>query len=481
MSEVSVVGAGPNGLAAAVVMARAGLPVTVYETADTAGGGARSKELMEPGHLHDICSAVHPMALASPFFRDFGLEHRIDLVLPEIAYAQPLDHGRAGLAYKDLDRTVAGLGVDGPAYARLMRPLVENSTAIVDLLMNALLRVPRHPAAAVRFGLATLDQGSPLWNRRFKEDAAPALLTGVAAHPVGRMPSLSSAGGGLMLSLLAHAVGWPIPVGGSQAIADAMVDDLTAHGGKLVTGHRITSLAEVQDSRAVILDVSPSVLLEIGGDRLPGRYRASLERFRYGNAACKVDFILSGPVPWTNPEVARAGTAHLGGTRAQMAAAEDDVAAGRHPERPYVLVSQPSTFDPTRAPAGRHVLWSYCHVPAGSTVDMTEAVTAQIERFAPGFRDVVVSSRVTTADQLQDYNANYVGGDFGGGAVTLQQMLVRPVLSPTPWQTPVPGVFLSSASTPPGPGVHGMGGYHAAALALEKVFGLPVPELGPKT
>ncbi|KAD4059739.1 NAD(P)-binding protein [Arthrobacter yangruifuii] len=479
MSDVSVVGAGPNGLAAAVIMARAGLTVRVFETGSTVGGGSRTKELLEPGHLHDICSAVHPMALASPFFRSFELQKRIDLVVPEISYASPLDGGRAALAYRDLDRTVAGLGRDGAAYRRLMEPLVKRSEAVTELLMGSLLSVPRDPIALAGFGLAALDQGTPLWNRRFVEDAAPALLSGVAAHPVGRMPSLPSAGGGLMLGTLAHSVGWPLPVGGSQAIAEAMADDLRAHGGTISTGHRITSLDEVADSRAVILDVSPSVLLELGGDRLPPRYARALERFRYGNAACKVDFILSGPVPWTNPEMAHTGTAHLAGTRAELAAAEDDVASGRHPRRPYVLLSQPSGFDPTRAPAGRHILWSYCHVPAGSTVDMTEAVTAQIERFAPGFRDVIVRSQVTTAADLAQYNANYVGGDFGGGAVTLAQMLIRPVLSPKPWRTRVPGVYLSSASTPPGPGVHGMGGLHSARLALKDVFGLPVPSLAP--
>ena len=479
MSDVSVVGAGPNGLAAAVIMARAGLSVQVFETASTVGGGSRTKELMEPGHLHDVCSAVHPMALASPFFRNFGLQERIDLVAPEISYAQPLDGGRAALAYKDLERTVEALGRDGTAYRHLMEPLVQRSEAVTELLMGSLLNIPRDPVALVRFGLAALDQGTGAWNRRFTEDAAPALLSGVAAHPVGRLPSLPSAGAGLMLSTLAHSVGWPVPVGGSQAIAEALAGDLRAHGGKITTGHRIASLDEVADSRAVILDVSPSVLLELGGDRLPPRYARALERFRYGNAACKVDYILSGPVPWANPDLARTATAHLGGTRPEIAAAEADVAAGRHPRRPYVLVSQPSGFDPTRAPQGHHILWSYCHVPSGSTVDMTEAVTAQIERFAPGFRDVIVSSRATTAGQLAEYNENYVGGDFGGGAVSLAQMLIRPVLSAKPWRTALPGVYLSSASTPPGPGVHGMGGQHAAELALKDIFGLPMPDLAP--
>lgn len=480
MTDVTVVGAGPNGLAAAVVMARAGLSVRVLEAGGTPGGGSRTKELLEPGHRYDVCSAVHPMALASPFFRSFGLAERMDLVTPETSYAHPLDGGRAALAYRDLRRTVEGLGTDGPAYRSLMLPLVNRSERITDLLMAPLLEGYRHPGAALRFGLAALDQGTALWNRRFSADAAPALLTGAAAHPVGRLPSLSSAGGGLLLSILAHTVGWPIPVGGSQSIIDALVRDLSAHGGEVLTGHRVASLAEVRSSRTVFLDVSPAALATMAGPTLPVRYTRALERFRYGNAACKVDFILSGPVPWANPGVRQAGTVHLGGRRSELAAAEAEVAAGRHPARPYVLLSQPSGFDSTRAPAGRHVLWSYCHVPAGSTVDMTEAVTAQIERFAPGFRDVVLRSQATTAAELERYNENYVGGDFGGGAVTLRQMLARPVASAKPWRTPLPGVYFCSASTPPGPGVHGMGGYRAAALALREQYGLPAPPLGPE-
>lgn len=479
MTDVTVVGSGPNGLAAAVTMARAGLSVQVLDTAPTAGGGTRTQELIRPGHFHDVCSAVHPMALAAPFFRAFGLAERIRLTIPEASYAQPLDGGRAAVAYRSLERTILGLGPDGQAFGALMRPLVRHSEAITALLMNPLLSLPRNPAAALRFGLAALEQGSPAWNRRFSGDAAPALLTGVMAHPVGRLPSLPSAGGGLLLALLAHTVGWPIPEGGSQAISDALVADLREHGGDLETGHRVNSLAEVAGSRAVILDTSPAGLLRLAGDRLPPRYAHRLENFRYGNAACKVDYILSGPVPWSNPEVAAAGTVHLGGTRAETAVSEAEVAAGRHPERPYVLLSQPSSFDASRAPEGRHVLWSYCHVPAGSERDMTAAVTAQIERFAPGFRDLIVDSQATTGAGLAAYNENYVGGDFGAGAVTLPQMIRRPVASRAPWGTPVPGVYLCSASTPPGPGVHGMGGYHAAALALRQVFGLPVPDLAP--
>lgn len=477
MTDAAVVGAGPNGLAAAVVLARAGLSVTLYEAAPTIGGGARTEELM-PDHLHDLCSAVHPMAVASPFFSKFQLQRRIEFAVPEISYAHPLDGGRAGVAYRDLARTVEGLGQDGPAYRRLMEPLVRNIDGTLDVALNHLLRFPRHPAATVRFGLAALDQGTHLWNRRFSTDVAAALFTGVAAHPVGTLPSLPAAGAGLALGALAHAGGWPIPLGGSQSIADSMAQDLVAHGGKIITDHTIESLSELSGVPTVLLDVAPPALIRLAAGRLPRTYERALERFRFGDGACKVAFVLSGPVPWSNPQVARAGTVHLGGTRAEIVASEADVSAGRHPANPYVLLSQPSPFDPSRAPAGRHILWTYCHVPSGSNRDMAEEVTAQIERFAPGFRDVVVSTKTTTAADLAASNANYVGGDFGGGAVTLGQLLARPVLSAAPWRTPLDGVYLCSASTPPGPGVHGMAGFHAARLALHEVFGLPVPELG---
>jgi phytoene dehydrogenase-like protein len=478
MPDVAVVGSGPNGLAAAVTLARAGLKVHVYEAAATWGGGVRTSELMEPGHLHDICSAVHPMVLASPFFREFGLSRRIRLEVPELSYGSPLDGGRAALAYHSLERTAAGLGRDGEAFRRLMAPLVDRVDGITDLTLNQLLRVPRDPVAAGLFGLRTLEQGSRLWGLRFREDLAPALLSGVAAHAVSPLPALASAGAGLMLGALAHAGGWPVPLGGSVAIAEAMVADLEAHGGVVETEARIDSLAELPPVRATLLDVAPPGLLRLAEGRFPDRYRRALESFRFGNGACKVDFILSGPVPWAAPGLADAGTVHVGGTREDMAEAEKLVAAGRHPERPYVLVSQPSRFDASRAPEGRHILWSYCHVPAGSTVDMGEAVIAQLERFAPGFRDVVVRYKVTTAAGLADYNENYVGGDFSAGLMDLRGVVQRPVLGPVPWRTPLRGVYLCSSSTPPGPGVTGMPGFHAAKYALKDIFGLPVPPLG---
>lgn len=478
MPDVAVVGSGPNGLAAAVTMARAGLKVHVFEAAASPGGGLRTSELMQPGHLHDICSAVQPMALASPFFQAFELSRRVDLITPELSFGSPLDGGRAALAYRSLDRTAAGLGRDGPAYRRLMAPLVRRAGGVADFTLNQLLRIPRDPLAAVLFGLRALEQGSPAWNARFRDELAPALLTGVAAHSVGGLPSLAPAGAGLMLGTLAHAQGWPIPVGGSASIARAMVRDIEAHGGTVETGRRIDSLAELPAAKATFLDIAPPALLRLGGDRLPAGYRRSLASFRFGNAACKVDFILSGPVPWAAAELADAGTVHVGGTRAEMAYAENQVAAGKHPELPYVLVSQPSRFDDSRAPGDRHILWTYCHVPAGSTVDMAEAVTAQLERFAPGFRDIVVQVHVTTAAGLAEYNQNYVGGDFAAGLMNLRGLVQRPVISPVPWRTPIAGVYLCSSSTPPGPGVTGMPGFHAARYALGDIFGLPLPKLG---
>lgn len=478
--DAIVVGAGPNGLAAAVTLARAGLAVRVLEAQPTIGGGARTAELTLPGFLHDVCSAVHPMALASPFFRAFGLERRIELRLPPASFGHPLDGGVAGIAYRDLDRTAAELGRDGRAYARLLRPLARHADEVAEVTGSSLVRVPRHPLVAARLGLAVLEQGTPLWNARFDDEVAPAMLTGVAAHTIRPLPSLSTAGAGLVLTAHAHARGWPIPIGGSQAIVDALVADLEAHGGEVLTDAAVDDLRDLPRAGAVLLDVTPRALARIAGDRVPPPYLRALRRFRYGSAAAKVDFALSAPVPWANPGLALAGTVHVGGTRTEMAAAEAAVHRGRHAESPYVLVSQPSIVDPGRAPDGRHVLWAYTHVPAGSALDPTEVVTRQIERFAPGFRDVVLASSSMSAVQVQAHNANYIGGDIASGAPSLGQLLRRPVLSPDPWRTPIPGVYLASSSTPPGPGVHGLAGWHAALSALRHEFGVDVePDLSP--
>lgn len=478
-TDVVVVGAGPNGLAAAVVMARAGLAVEVIERADTIGGGARTAEVTLPGYRHDICSAVHPMAVASPFFQAFELERRIELRTPDISYVQPLDGGRAGVAYRDLDRTAEALGRDGAAWRRLFAPIVDQIGAVTEFTGGQLLQVPRHPITTARFGLRVLEQGTPAWGARFAEDTAPAMLAGVNAHSIGRMPRLATAGAGLTLGAHAHAGGWPIPVGGSQSIIEAMADDLRAHGGTITTGREVTSLDELPSARATLMDVSARALSRIAGDRLPLAYRRRLGRFRYGDAVAKIDFALSGPVPWANEDARRAVTLHLGGTRAELAEAERLVATGRHPERPYVLLAQPTVLDPGRAPEGGHIVWAYAHVPNGSDADMTEAITAQIERFAPGFRDLVLASHHRTAIEMEAYNPNYVGGDISAGAVSIWQLLKRPVLSSDPWRTPAKGLYLASSSTPPGTAVHGLCGLHAATSALRHEFGVrELPHLG---
>lgn len=473
MVDAVVVGAGPNGLAAAVTLARAGLSVEVVERNDTIGGGARTAELTLPGFRHDVCSAVHPMALQSEFFRAFRLEDRIELRLPEVQYGHPLDGGRAGIAYRDIAETAAGLGADGPAFHQLMAPLARHSDQVADFATDALLHVPRHPVTVAKFGLRALEQGTRAWNARFREDVAPAMVTGVAAHSIQHVPSLSTAAAALSLGSYAHARGWPVPIGGSQAIVDALAADLLAHGGTIETGREVTSLGDLTPAKAVFFDTSVPGMLRIAGRQIPTPKRGALRRFRFGNAAAKVDFALSGPVPWENELLRKAGTVHIGGTRAEIAAAEGAVARGQHAERPYVLGSEPTVVDPSRAPEGKHVFWAYAHVPAGSDVDQTEAVTRQIERFAPGFRDLVLHASSRTAVQMAEYNPNYERGDIAAGAASFWQLVKRPVLSSDPWRMGG-GMYLASQSAAPGPGVHGMAGWHAAKSALRHTFGLPV-------
>lgn len=473
MVDAVVVGAGPNGLAAAVTLARAGLSVEVVERNDTIGGGARTAELTLPGFRHDVCSAVHPMALQSEFFRAFRLEDRIELRLPEVQYGHPLDGGRAGIAYRDIAETAAGLGADGPAFHQLMAPLARHSDQVADFATDALLHVPRHPVTVAKFGLRALEQGTRVWNARFREDVAPAMVTGVAAHSIQHVPSLSTAAAALSLGSYAHARGWPVPIGGSQAIVDALAADLLAHGGTIETGREVTSLGDLTPAKAVFFDTSVPGMLRIAGKQIPTPKRGALRHFRFGNAAAKVDFALSGPVPWENELLRKAGTVHIGGTRAEIAEAEGAVARGQHAERPYVLGSEPTVVDPSRAPEGKHVFWAYAHVPAGSDVDQTEAVTRQIERFAPSFRDLVLHASSRTAVQMAEYNPNYERGDIAAGAASFWQLVKRPVLSSDPWRMGG-GMYLASQSAAPGPGVHGMAGWHAAKSALRHTFGLPV-------
>lgn len=474
--DANVVGSGPNGLAAALTLAKAGLEVVLTEASDVVGGGLQTRELTGPGYLHDVCSAVHPAALASPFFRAWGLEGRVDFVIPEVSYAHPLDGGRAGIAWHSLERTADDLGRDGRAWRRFFEPIISRMDAVVDFTGSQLLRIPRSIPATVLYGLRTIEQGSPLWNLRFSGEAAPAMLTGVAAHTNHSQPSLPTSGAGLLLAAHAHAGGWAVPLGGSQSIADAMAADFEAMGGRIRLNSRVTTAADLEPSKITLLDTSPRMLA--GFTELPSRYARALSRFRFGQAAAKVDFALSGPVPWTNAEVALAPTVHVGGSREEIVAAEHAVAQGRVHERPYVLAVQPSVVDPSRAPEGHHVLWTYTHVPNGSEADVTEAVIRQVERFAPGFRDLIIASHTMSAGDFEAHNANYVGGDIFAGALDLVQLVKRPVVSRTPWRTPVDGLYLCSASTAPGPAVHGMNGWYAAELALRDHFGMAAPYAG---
>lgn len=482
--RATVVGSGPNGLAAAVALARAGYAVRVLEASGTIGGGTRTAPSTLPGFRHDVGSAVHPAALSSPFFRAFGLRERIEWIVPEIAFAQPLDParpgggGRAAIAWHDLERTAEGLGADARAWRAVVRPLARHLDAVVDFTGHQLLRMPRHPVTAVRFGLRALELGTRLGRATFRTEEAAALFTGVAAHANRSLPDVGAAASALFLIAHAHVGdGWAYPRGGAQAIADALVADLRAHGGVVETDVFVGSLdglAWGDPSRGdlLLLDTSPRLALTHPG--IPASYARAIRHYRYGAAAAKVDFALDGAIPWAHPDVVAAPTVHLGGTREEVEASENAVAAGRVPERPYVLAVQPSVLDDSRAPAGKQVLWTYVHVPPGSELDPTELVTQQVERFAPGFRERVLASTAMTAAERAVFNPSDIGGDILGGAFTFAQAFRRPVLSPTPWRTPMRGVYLASASTPPGPGVSGMPGWYAARQALSDNAGVGI-------
>jgi phytoene dehydrogenase-like protein len=465
--DAVVVGAGPNGLAAAITLAAAGRSVHVVEAAGTAGGGTRSAELTLPGFTHDVCSTVHPLLVASPFFRALPLpELGVDLAYPEVPYAHPLDGGRAAVLHRDLAETVAALGNDGPRYESLMAPLLDGWPGVVDAVL-APLRPLAHPLLMANFGRHAVRSARGL-TRRFRTDEGRALLAGAGAHSMLPLTSAPSGGVALTLALLAHAVGWPAVTGGSQRIADALVRHLEALGGTIAYGTRVTSPDDLPKAKAVLFDVTPRQLLAIAGDRLPKAYRSALEGYRYGPGIFKVDWALDGPIPWAATEVRRAGTVHVGGTYAEIAASEQAANDGRISDRPYVLLVQQTVFDPSRAPAGKHTAWAYCHVPHGSTFDMTNRMEAQVERFAPGFRDLILARATRNSAQVQAYDANYVGGDINGGVQDLRQLFARPVARAVPYRTPVRGVYLCSSSTPPGGGVHGMCGYWAARAALRR-------------
>jgi phytoene dehydrogenase-like protein len=474
--DVVVVGSGPNGLAAAVTLAAAGLSVTVVEGADTTGGGCRTEALTLPGFRHDVCSTAHPMVLTSPFFRQPAFEGlRARLRQPAVPFAHPLDGGGSAAALPSVEDTAESLDADADAYRRLLGPLVDDARFLGDAILSPPLRsVPQHPLSLARFGLSGLLPTSRLVGR-FETESAKALLAGVSAHSMARLTSPLTGAFGLFLTLTAHAAGWPVVEAGSSAITDAMVAELVRLGGTVETGQWVRSLTELPAAKAVVVDASPRGLADMAGDALPARYGRSLRRFRYGPGVCKVDWALSGPVPWRAELCRRAGTLHLGGTYAEVAASEADVNDGRHPERPYCIVVQAGVADPTRAPEGQEALWGYCHVPSGSTVDMSGAIEAQIERFAPGFRDLVLARTVRTAADQERHNPNYVGGDIAGGASTLLQTAFRPTVRWNPYRTPLDGVYLCSASTAPGAGVHGMCGVYAARTVLHDHFGGPSP------
>ncbi|WP_149180164.1 NAD(P)/FAD-dependent oxidoreductase [Streptomyces sp. TRM49041] len=477
-ADAVVVGSGPNGLAAAVTLARAGLRVAVYEAADTLGGGLRGAALFDSEIVHDICAAVHPLAAASRFFREFDLPARgVELRHPEISYAHPLDGGRSALAWHDLDATCAALGsADGRRWRRLMEPLLTHSTRLTDVLLSTMRRPPGITPARLLAGRVAA-YGLPPARTRFTGEEAPALLAGLAAHSLGPLPSPAGAAVAMLLGHLAHGTGWPLPRGGSQAIADALIADIAAHGGTFHTGHRVTDLGEFAGARAVLLDVSPRGLLALAGDRLPRRYARALARYRYGPAAGKADFLVSEPIPWADPRVGRAGTVHLGGTLPEIYRQETANARGEPCDEPLVLVADPAVADPGRARPGKRPVWAYAHLPPGDTRDPVALIRRRIERYAPGFGDTVLAERGISGAAYEAYNANYVGGDIGTGAITLWQSLLRPAARWDPYRVPLPGTYLCSAATPPGPSVHGMCGYYAARSALRHEFGLPLPNL----
>jgi phytoene dehydrogenase-like protein len=468
MPEAIVVGSGPNGLVAAITLARAGWRVVVLEAAATVGGGLRSAALTEPGFVHDVCSAIHPLALASPALAALPLAAPgVRWIQPEAALAHPLDGGRVALLRRSVTDTAGGLHADRAAYEKLFTPLVDHGDAIVETMLSP-LSVPRPSLALARFGRSAIRSATGLAHSRFTTEEARALFAGIAGHSMLSLDSAGTAGYGMFLALLGHMVGWPLAEGGSQRIADALVAILTEHGGEVVTENEVTALSALPPADAVLLDVTPRQLVRIAGDVLPPRYAGTLGKFRYGPGVFKIDWALDGPIPWSAPDATLAATVHVGGTIQEIAAGEADVQAGRHAERPLVLVAQASLFDSTRAPSSGHTAWAYCHVPSGSDVDQTHAIEQQIERFAPGFADRIAARHTMGPTQLEAYNANYVGGDINGGAGDLRQLFTRPRVSAHPWKTPLPGVYLCSSSTPPGGGVHGMCGWHAARLVLRE-------------
>ncbi len=468
--DAVVVGAGPNGLAAAIELSKAGRSVLVMEAKASIGGGTRTAELTEPGFLHDVCSAVHPLAVSSPFFRSLPLaDWGLKWCYPPASLAQPFDDGTAVVAYRSLDETVEHLGDDGPRYRKLFEPLVENAETLLAEVLGP-FRPPRHPLLLMRFGLRAMQSASGLANRWFRHEHAKGLFAGMAAHSVLPLEKPFTSAVALMLGITAHAVGWPVAKGGSQSITTAMATYLIDLGGEIVVNSPALDLSDLPEANAVLFDLTPRQIAQIAGGELPERYRKKLTKFRYGPGVFKVDWALDGPIPWKAESCLLASTVHVGGTLSEVAEAERAAWENRVADRPFLLIAQQSLFDDTRAPAGRQTAWGYCHVPSGSTVDMTDRIEQQIERFAPGFRDRILARHVMTPADYEAYNANYIGGDITGGVMDLGQLLTRPAGLWNPYATPNPRLYICSSSTPPGGGVHGMCGYHAAHVALKSAL-----------
>ncbi|HEV2743218.1 MAG TPA: NAD(P)/FAD-dependent oxidoreductase [Rubrobacter sp.] len=469
--DAVVVGAGPNGLAAAVELARNGRKVAVLEAGERVGGGTRSDEATLPGFVHDLGSAIHTLGYASPFFGSLPLEeHGLEWIHPPAPLAHPLDDGTAAVLERSTEETGATLGRDAGAYRKLMDPLTEDAGRIQATLSGS-RSLPRHPLALAAAGLRSLGSARGFAEDVFEGERARALFAGNAAHSFLALEKRPSALFGLVLGTLGHAFGWPLPKGGSQSIADALASYLLSLGGEIFTGVRVRSVDEVPETRAVLFDVTPRQLLDIAGEHFTEGYRGALKRYRYGPGVFKLDLALDGPIPWAAGECLRAGTVHLGGTLEEISTGEAAVSRGEHPERPFVLLAQQSLFDPTRAPEGKHTVWAYCHVPNGSEVDMTARIEAQIERFAPGFRDRVLARSAWGPADLERWNPNLVGGDINGGFMNVRQLFARPMIRPNPYSTSAPGLYLCASSTPPGGAVHGLCGFMAARAARRYLKG----------
>ncbi len=465
--DAIVVGSGPNGLSAAIALAQAGLGVGVFESRSSVGGGMRSAELTLPGFTHDICSAIYPLGIGSPFFQTLPLsEHGLEWIQPAAPLAHPLDDGTAIMLERSVEQTAHWLQGDAKAYTKLMAPLLNNWSKLQDDLLGP-LKIPSHPIAMARFAALAVQSATGLAKRTFEGERARSLFAGLAAHSIMPLDNILTAAFGLILGLLGHAVGWPLPRGGSQNIANALASVFRSLGGKIVTDVNVQNLDQLPPARLLLFDVTPKQLLSIVGERFPAHYRSQLERYRYGPGVFKVDWALSHPIPWKSRECLRAATVHIGGTLEEIARSEREVWEGKCPERSYIILAQPSLFDPSRAPIGQHTAWAYCHVPNGSTFDMTQRMEAQIERFAPGFRDCILARHTYSAAEMEGYNPNYIGGDINGGVQDIWQLFSRPVSCFAPYSTPIKGLYICSSSTPPGGGVHGMCGFHAARAALK--------------